>query len=75
MTCDVVLGGERIWVIGSVSAWVVKGRFSMIEGKGSSNLNGEVSGGIVSSSLSVGDFDLDLGMDLDLSMIFGWFLD
>lgn len=40
---EVVLGGEKVRCMGSVSAWVVDMEsFTKIDGTGSSNLDGEV---------------------------------
>lgn len=41
-----ILGDDTVCRMGSVSAWVVMGRFYRKDGIGSSSLDGEVSGGL-----------------------------
>lgn len=68
-----VLGGDRVCCMGSVSTWVVvMGRFYKKDDMGSSKLAGEVSGGVTGSSLRVlEDVDFELDLDLDLALVLG----
>lgn len=51
-----VLRGDSVCCMGSVSAWVVDmRRFSKMDGMGSSSLDGEVLRGVIGSSTSVLD--------------------